>query len=64
MRRPEGVERGVKHFRTKAEAVKKGNELLRKGWRVELRRVGRGTGAWMEGWRWMVLWYTSYDKRR
>lgn len=62
--RPEGVELGVAHAKTKLAAEKRALVLIRKGYRVEVRPVGRGTGAWDEGYRWIVEWYTSYKKRR
>lgn len=62
--KPEGVELGVTHTKTRATAEKKALALVRKGYRVEIRPVGRGTGAWREGHRWIIEWYTSYKKRR
>ena len=64
MRRPEGVELGVTHTKTKDAAEKKALALVRKGYRVEIRPVGRGTGAWQSGHRWIIEWYTSWKKRR
>jgi len=62
--RPEGVELGVTHAKTKEGAEKKAFGLLRKGYRVEIRPVGKGTGAWVHGDRWIIEWYTSWKKRR
>jgi hypothetical protein len=60
----EGVELGVAHAKSKDGAEKKAFGLIRKGYRVEIRPVGRGTGAWEHGDRWIIEWYTSYNKRR
>ena len=62
--KPEGCELGVAHAKTKADAEKKALALVRKGYRVEIRPVGRGTGAWEDGDRWIIEWYTSWKKRR
>jgi len=62
--RPEGKELGVTHTKTKESAEKKALALIRKGYRAEIRPVGRGTGAWADGSRWIVEWYTSWRKRR
>ena len=59
----EGVELDVTHTKTKAAAEQKALALIRRGYRVEIRPVGHGTGAWADGDRWIVVWYTSWKVR-
>jgi len=62
--RPEGTELSVALTKTKEAAERKALALIRKGYRAEIRPVGRGTGAWAGGWRWITEWYTSWRERR
>ena len=54
--RQEGVELGVAHTKTREAANRKALGLIRKGYRVEVRPVGKHTGAWEAGHRWIVEW--------
>jgi len=60
----EGAAVDVTHAKTREAADRKAMSLIRKGYRVEVRPVGRGTGAWEDGSRWIIEWFTSYKKRK
>ena len=60
----EGAYVDVSHAKTKEAAHRKALSLINKGYRVEVRPVGKGTGAWVQGNRWIIEWYTSWKKRK